>query len=85
MLAATGRLDEAAALYREAIAASPRDAGLHVLLAQTWIAMGRDEAARAELAAALQIEPGHPQASALAAAMASPQLTALTAFDREAR
>ncbi len=75
MLAATGRLEEAVALYREAIAASPRDAGLHVLLAQTWLAMGRDEAARAELASALQIEPGHPQASALAAALASQQPT----------
>jgi tetratricopeptide (TPR) repeat protein len=75
MLAATGRLEEATALYREAIAASPRDAGLHVLLAQAWIAMGRDEAARAELAAALEIEPGQPQASALAAALAGPQPT----------
>ncbi len=75
MLAATGRLEEAAALYREAIAASPRDAGLHILLAQTWIAMGRDEAARTELAAALEIEPGHPQASALVAAMVSENRT----------
>jgi Flp pilus assembly protein TadD len=70
MLAQTGRLEEAAALYREAIAASPQDAGLHVLLAQVWLTMGRDEAARAELAAALKIEPGHRQASALAAQLA---------------
>lgn len=73
MLAQAGRLEEAAALYRQAIAASPGDADLHVLLAQTWIAMGQDEAARTELATALTIRPGHPQASALAAALASPR------------
>ena len=72
MLAQTGRLGEAAAIYQQAIAAEPQDADLHVLLAQTWMAMGRDEAARDELANALKIRPGHPQASALAAALASP-------------
>lgn len=72
MLAQVGRLEEASALYREAIAASPGDADLHVLLAQAWIAMGRDEAAREELTTALKIRPGHPQASALAAALAAP-------------
>lgn len=72
MLAQTGQLEEAAGLYREAIAAAPGDADLHVLLAQTWIAMGRNEAAREELAAALKIRPGHPQASAFAAALATP-------------
>ncbi len=73
MLAQAGRLEEAAALFRQAIAASPGDADLHVLLAQTWIAMGQDEAARTELATALNLRPGHPQASALAAALASPR------------
>ena len=73
MLAHAGRLSDAAAQYQQAIAASPQDADLHVLLAQTWIAMGREESARAELAAALKIQPGHPQASALAA-----ELTAQT-------
>lgn len=73
MLAQAGRLSDAAAQYQQAIAASPQDADLHVLLAQTWIAMGREESARAELAAALKIQPGHPQASALAA-----ELTAQT-------
>lgn len=72
MLAQTGRLGEAAAIYQQAIAAAPQDADLHVLLAQTWIAMGRIEAAREELAAALKIRPGHPQASALAAELATP-------------
>ena len=75
MLAQTGHLEEAAALYREAIAASPQDADLHVLLAQTWMAMNRDEAARAELDAALKIDPSHPQASVLAAALATPKPT----------
>ena len=69
MLAQTGQMEEAAALYTEAIAAAPQDADLHVLLAQTWMAIGRNEAARAELDAALKIEPGHPQASALAATL----------------
>ncbi|MEO7793165.1 MAG: tetratricopeptide repeat protein, partial [Thermoanaerobaculia bacterium] len=70
MLAQSGQLEEAAVLYREAIAASPEDPALHVLLAQVWMTMGRDEAARAELAAALRIEPGHRQARDLAAALA---------------
>ncbi|MEO8277315.1 MAG: tetratricopeptide repeat protein [Thermoanaerobaculia bacterium] len=70
MLALTGRADEAATLYREAIAAAPQDADLRVLLAQTWIAMGREEAARQELDAALKINPNHPQAKALAEQLA---------------
>lgn len=72
MLAETGRLAEAAAVYQQAIAVAPQDADLHVLLAQTWIAMGRDEEARDELAAALKIQPAHPQATALAAELAPP-------------
>ncbi|MEO8196404.1 MAG: tetratricopeptide repeat protein [Thermoanaerobaculia bacterium] len=75
MLAQSGHLGEAAATYQQAIAAQPQDADLHVLLAQTWIAMGRTEAARAELAAALKLQPGHPAASALAKALADESRT----------
>jgi ferredoxin-type protein NapH len=71
MLAGSGRMEEAAEFYRQAISASPQDADLHVLLAQTWMAMGKDEAARLELTAALKLAPGHPHASALAAALAN--------------
>lgn len=73
MLAQTGELAEAVTLYRQAIAASPQDADLHVLLAQALAAMGSDEAAAAELAMALTVAPGHPRASALAAALARAQ------------
>ena len=70
MLAESGRMDEAAAIYRQAIVAAPRDADLHVLLAQTLMALGRDDEARAELEAALGIQPEHPQAKGLVAALA---------------
>jgi ferredoxin-type protein NapH len=69
MLAESGRLAEAATLYREAIAEAPGDADLHVLLAQTFLALGEDLPARHELDLALGIAPNHPQALALAAAL----------------
>ncbi len=71
MLAATGRMQEAAALYREAIIASPRDADLHVFLAQSLQALGQNDAARIEVEAALKIDPSDPRARLLATALAN--------------
>jgi adenylate cyclase len=53
----TGRLEEAAALYKKSIDRAPNDFWMHAALANVYIMMGRDEEARAAAAEVLRINP----------------------------
>jgi adenylate cyclase len=53
----TGRLEEAAALYKKSLLRAPNDFWMHAQLAAIYIEMGRDEEARAAAAEVLRINP----------------------------
>jgi adenylate cyclase len=53
----TGRLEEAAALYKKSLLRAPNDFWIHAALATIFIEMGRDEEARAAAAEVLRINP----------------------------
>jgi adenylate cyclase len=53
----TGRLEEAAALYKKSLERAPNDFWIHAALAGVYIMMGRDEEARAAAAEVLRINP----------------------------
>jgi len=58
--AAQGQHDEAAKLYREAVAAAPRDARLLLELGVTQAQLGRNADAARTLEKALKLSPDHP-------------------------
>jgi adenylate cyclase len=53
----TERLEEAVSAYKKSIQRSPNDIMSHILLAATYIMMGREQEARAEAAEVLKINP----------------------------
>jgi adenylate cyclase len=53
----TGRLEEAAALFKKSLQIAPNDFWIHAALAATYIMMGRDEEAHAAAAETLRINP----------------------------
>jgi len=53
----TGRLEEAAVLYKKSLDRAPNDFWIHAALATVNIMMGRDEEARASAAEVLRINP----------------------------
>jgi adenylate cyclase len=53
----TGRLEEAAVLYKKSLDRAPNDFWIHAALANVYIMMGRDEEARAAAAEVLRINP----------------------------
>jgi adenylate cyclase len=53
----TGRLEEAAVLYKKSLERAPKDFWMHAQLAAIYIEMGRDEEARAAAAEVLRINP----------------------------
>jgi adenylate cyclase len=53
----TGRLQEAATLYKKSLERAPKDFWMHAQLAAIYIEMGRDEEARAAAAEVLRINP----------------------------
>lgn len=57
----SGRLNEAAAAYREAIALEPGDPEMHYNLGSVYLDMGQTEAAVASYLKAQALAPGHPQ------------------------
>jgi Flp pilus assembly protein TadD len=59
-LARAGRYDVVAAIAEASAAAHPRSWSAHHLLGNAWIAIGRTEEGRAELAAALSLAPVGP-------------------------
>jgi Flp pilus assembly protein TadD len=70
-----GRADEAERLYRRALTVDARDGDVHLRLARLLLARGDRTGARREGEAALAMQPGSPDAMALAA----------TAIERAAR
>ncbi|TAK91701.1 MAG: tetratricopeptide repeat protein [Burkholderiaceae bacterium] len=61
-LQALGRLDEAAASLRQAIALQPEFAEAHNILGNVLKALGQNDAARASYTQALALQPSHAQA-----------------------
>jgi tetratricopeptide (TPR) repeat protein len=53
-----GRLDQAAAAYEESIARNPDHIGPRLGLASCYAELGREDAARAQAAEVLRINPG---------------------------
>jgi Flp pilus assembly protein TadD len=63
LLARAGRLDEAAAQHRAAIASAPHLAPAHANLGSVLARLGRFEEAEAALREALRLAPGDPDAA----------------------
>jgi adenylate cyclase len=56
----TGRFEEAVSASKKSTQLAPDNPGFHVELAATYVMMGREEEARAEVAEVLRINPKFP-------------------------